>query len=76
MKSRIALALLALTLSLSPLFAADAPKSCEMAKDAHCTGAACCTKDADCCKKEHSCKHEKEKDSACAKACAKEHKKS
>jgi hypothetical protein len=63
MRSKIALALLTLTLSVSPLLAEEGHKSCDMHKDAK--AAACCTKDADCCKDGASC---------CTAACSKDSK--
>jgi hypothetical protein len=77
-KSRIGSSLAILLLSLAPVFAADAPKSCDKANAANCKTAACCTKDAACCKdaekcdkKEHSCKHAEGQDHACSKSCKK-----
>ncbi len=81
MKTTIASALLALALSISPLYAGDAGKSCSMEKGTCCKAASCCTADAACCKeggscctatcsKDHACKHANAGD-ACAKACGK-----
>jgi hypothetical protein len=66
-------------LSLTPVFAADAPKACDKADAATCCkNAECCKKDAACCKdaktcnvKEHACRHADGQEHACSTACAK-----
>lgn len=72
MRSKIALALFALTLSVSPLLADDNHKSCDMHKG---DKAACCMKEGKCDKdkaKDHeACKNDKDH-AACKKACEKE----
>ena len=85
MKTRISTLVIALALSLVPLYAADSTATCDMSKGGCCKAAECCTKDAACCKegascctascsKDHACKHADAKD-ACAKACGKSCKK-
>ena len=78
MKTRIGMILAVLFLSIAPVFAADAPKSCDAADAAKCKDAVCCKKDAACCKdaakcekKDHTCSHAEGKEHACSKTCKK-----